>query len=63
LAVSFEHEVAIALINLTFAEAELTSPGFSPGRIERALEHIRLAMAKLERLVADFGQEGVEDLL
>jgi hypothetical protein len=56
LAVSSEHEVETALINLIFAEAELKSPGVSFGGIRRALEHIRPAIASLERLAVDFGQ-------
>jgi hypothetical protein len=55
LAVSSEHEVETALINLIFAEAELTSPGVSPDAITRALDHIRPAIASLERLAAKFG--------
>ncbi len=61
MAVSSEHEVETALINLIFAEAELISPGFSAGQIERALEHIRLAMASLERLAVNFSQPFPDD--
>jgi hypothetical protein len=47
--------VEIALINLSFAQAELAPLEDPSGAVRRAFEHIKLAIAGLAGLAPNFG--------
>jgi hypothetical protein len=47
--------IEVALINLAFAQAELSAAGLGSSNVQRALDHIKIAIADLVGLAPKFG--------